>query len=116
MNDRVRVSDALRSYRTYDPPSAGFDPRTASQEAILDHGLPRRPDPHNEPELARLWQQVFARPIKYIKAELATSPVASPHDIRHAAKQSSRQKPARWTRSTRVEVSSSANGKCTTAG
>jgi Peptidase A4 family len=68
--------EALRRYRTYDPPSAGFDPRTAPQAALLHHGLPRRPDPDTEPELMRLWQRAFARPINYIKAELATSPVS----------------------------------------
>jgi hypothetical protein len=75
MSNRPTV-DALRRYRRYDPPPAGFDARTATQEVLLHHGLPRRPDSLKEPELARLWQRVFARPIKYIKADLATNPVA----------------------------------------
>jgi|HubBroStandDraft_5_1064220.scaffolds.fasta_scaffold45231_2 hypothetical protein len=76
MSEQPSVDNALRRYRTYDAPPAGFDARTATQEALLQHGLPRRPDPLKEPELARWWQQVFARPIKYIKAELKTNPVA----------------------------------------
>ena len=76
MTKQPTADDALHRYRTYDAPPAGFDPRTAPQEALLHHGLPRRPDPLKEPELARLWQQVFARPLKYIKAELKTNPVA----------------------------------------
>ena len=37
--------------RSYDPPPVGFDPRTASEELLRHHGLPRRPDPDREPSL-----------------------------------------------------------------
>jgi hypothetical protein len=79
MSSNTSSSDVLRRYRTYDAPPDGFDPRRAPQEVLLHHGLPRRPDPAKEPELARLWEQAFARPTKFIKAELAIDPVIRSH-------------------------------------
>jgi hypothetical protein len=67
-------SDVLSQTRTYEPTPEGFDPLTASAEALRRHGLPRRPDPNREPELARLWKRVFARPVKFETAELVINP------------------------------------------
>jgi hypothetical protein len=41
---------------------------------LLRHGLPRRPDPEREPELARIWKRTFGRPLTYVKAELEIDP------------------------------------------
>jgi len=71
MSDDALKSDVLQLYRTYDPPPKDFDPRTASDEQLRRHGIPRRPDPEREPKLARLWWRAFARKPKFIKAELA---------------------------------------------
>jgi hypothetical protein len=70
MNRGARHPERLGRYRSYDPPPAGFDPHTAPDAVLLRHGLPRRPDPEREPQLARIWKRVFARPLTYLKAEL----------------------------------------------
>lgn len=70
--------DVLSQTRTYEPTPEGFDPMTASAEALRRHGLPGRPDPDREPELARLWKRVFARPVKFETAELAIDPAWRP--------------------------------------
>ena len=72
-NDTVK-SDVLSRMRSYDPPPIGFDPRTASEDLLRHHGLPRRPDPTKEPGLAKMWELAFSRPLNYIKAELAINP------------------------------------------
>lgn len=73
-------SGVLERMRSYDPPAEGFDPHTAPEELLRKHGLPRRPDPETEPELAQLFKRAFIRPNKYIKAELAIDPVMSGRD------------------------------------
>ena len=80
MNSNVRNSDVLRRIRTYPSSPRRFDPHTASQEELLRHGLPRRPDPEKEPQLARLWKRVFARPVRFVEAKLAIDPVMSARD------------------------------------
>jgi Peptidase A4 family len=77
MPERRRHPERLGRYRNYDLPPAGFDPHTASDAALLRHGLPRRPDPHREPDLARIWNRLFARPLTYLKAELVVDKVRS---------------------------------------
>jgi len=74
MGSDMSEFDVLSQTRTYEPTPEGFDPLTASAEALRRHGLPRRPDPDREPELARLWKRVFARPVKFETAELAIDP------------------------------------------
>jgi hypothetical protein len=78
MSDDALKSDVLQLYRTYDPPPKDFDPRTASDEQLRRHGIPRRPNPEPEPKLARLWSRAFARKPKFIKAELAINPTDEP--------------------------------------
>src|SRR5437868_10787769 len=75
MNRGVRHPERLGLYRNYDPPPAGFDPHTAPDAVLLRHGLPRRPDPERNPDLARIWKRVFARPLTYLKAELEVDKV-----------------------------------------
>src|SRR5262245_59921985 len=53
------------STRAYPPPPSDFNPNTAPEAVLLRHGLPRRPDPELEPDLARLWKRVFDRPLTY---------------------------------------------------
>jgi hypothetical protein len=77
MNRGVRRSERLGRYRNYNPPPAGFDPYTAPDEVLLRHGLPRRPDPERDPDLARIWKRIFARPLTYLKAELEVDKVMS---------------------------------------
>ena len=74
MSRNVRQANGLDRYRSYDRPPEGFDPLTAPDELLLRHGLPRRPDPNREPELARIWERTFARPLRYSKADLAIDP------------------------------------------
>jgi hypothetical protein len=42
------------------PAPMGFDPFAATAEDLARHGLPRRPDPETEPELASLWERKAA--------------------------------------------------------
>jgi hypothetical protein len=81
MNDaEIKQTDVLTLMRTYDSPPESFDPHTAPPELLRRHGLPRRPDPETEPELARLFKRAFVRPARYVKAELAIDPVMSRRD------------------------------------
>ena len=65
------VSPALpKGARTFELPPDGFDPMTASAGELRRYGLPRRPDPDSEPELARLYARAFSRPRRFVKPEL----------------------------------------------
>jgi hypothetical protein len=75
-------SDVLSLMRTYESPPKGFDPHAAPPEQLQHHGLPRRPDPEREPNLASLWQWAFARPVVFVEAELAIDPVRTGRDPR----------------------------------
>jgi hypothetical protein len=76
----IQQSDVLTLMHTYEPPPEGFDPHTAPHELLRRHGLPRRPDPQTEPELARLFKRAFIRPANYVTAELAIDQVLSRRD------------------------------------
>jgi Peptidase A4 family len=82
MSDYASASDALGRYRTYDPPPRDLDLRRASTRTLRRHGLPPRPDPRSEPELARIWESAGARDPKYVKAELAIDPALRRRDPR----------------------------------
>ena len=43
------------------PPPKGFDPFTASKVDLARHGLPLRPDPQTQPDLAALWDRLADR-------------------------------------------------------
>ncbi len=43
------------------PPPAGFDPFAASSVDLARHGLPLRPDPQTQPDLAALWERLADR-------------------------------------------------------
>ena len=75
MSDDARHSDVLKLYKTYNPPPKSFDPRTAPDEQLRRHGIPRRPDPEREPKLSRLWRHAFARRPNFVRAELAIDTV-----------------------------------------
>jgi hypothetical protein len=60
---------------TYEPPPRDFNPFEADQEELGHYGYPRRPDREIEPWLRELWERAFARPHKFIKADLAENPV-----------------------------------------
>jgi Peptidase A4 family len=77
---KPRRPEAMRHLRTYPSSPRGFDPHAASQEELLRYGFPQRPDPEEHPELARLWNRVLARPIRFVEAELAIDPVMSARD------------------------------------
>lgn len=58
------------SVRIHPLPADGFDPRAASPLELRRYGLPQRPDPAVRPELAALWDEVFARKLSYITPTL----------------------------------------------
>jgi len=72
--DAAEISRSDR-VRSFEPPPAGFDPGTASADALSRYGLPRRPDPEREPYLAERWASVFGRPLSIVAAELASEPL-----------------------------------------
>lgn len=80
MSDDALNPAALSRMRIHEPPPEDFDPYTAPQELLRRHGLPRRPDPDREPDLAWLWKRAMARPPIFVKAELAIDPVMSGRD------------------------------------
>jgi hypothetical protein len=43
------------------PPSKDFDPFTATEEDLKRHGLPLRPDPQTQPDMAALWERKARR-------------------------------------------------------
>lgn len=79
-HSRNRDSDVLERVRVFDTPPRDLDPFSASDEVLLRHGFPRRPDPDVEPKLARLWTRAMGRSPRYTKAELAIDEVMSRRD------------------------------------
>lgn len=71
MSDKAADRDGRAGMRACEPPPEGFDLQTAPPQALRRHGLPRRPDPDREPDLARLWGLAMARPPTFVKADLA---------------------------------------------
>ncbi len=65
--------------RSFTPPAENFDPRLAPIGEVAAPGFPRRPDPGTEPVLARLWDETFSEPIRYVEADLEA--VAGPSRI-----------------------------------
>lgn len=63
------------NYRTFEPPPARFNPRTASDRLLLRHGFPRRPNAEQEPRLRRLWDRAVQPGIRLIEAKLAPDPI-----------------------------------------
>jgi peptidase A4-like protein len=51
-------------------PPFGFDVRTASERELQMYGLPRRPDAEKHPALARLWDSVARRQLKFVRPPL----------------------------------------------
>ena len=51
----------LKGLRVFPPPPKGFDALAASPKELARHGLPQRPDPRTQPELAALWEQSARR-------------------------------------------------------
>jgi hypothetical protein len=53
------ADDTVHVNRIHNRPPAppGFDPFAANPRDLAQHGLPRRPDPSTEPELAELWER-----------------------------------------------------------
>ena len=45
----------IEGLRVFPAPPKGFDLLTASKKELTHHGLPQRPDPRTQPELAALW-------------------------------------------------------------
>src|ERR1700722_15347514 len=64
--------------RGFVAPPIGFDAISAPADVLSRHGVPRRPDPTDEPYLAERWTDVFGRPLSIVTAELAIDPVNQP--------------------------------------
>ncbi len=50
-------------------PPPGFDPLTASPEALRDYGLPQPPDSERTPALHRAWLRLFKRPWVFVESQ-----------------------------------------------
>jgi hypothetical protein len=68
------MDDFPQTVRTHPVPPTDFDPHTAPDHVLRQHGLPRRPDPDREPDLHRVWQKTFAEPLTYVEAEVEDDP------------------------------------------
>lgn len=64
--------------RGFAAPPVGFDALSAPADVLSWHGVPRRPDPADEPYLAERWADVFGRPLSIAAAELVIDPVSQP--------------------------------------
>jgi Peptidase A4 family len=64
--------------RGFVAPPIGFDAISAPADVLSRHGVPRRPDPTDEPYLAERWADVFGQPLSIVAAELAIDPVNQP--------------------------------------
>jgi hypothetical protein len=60
MSQKLTTPDG-KTVRLYPPPPKDFDPFAATEKDLMRHGLPLRPDPRTEPELAALWERQAAR-------------------------------------------------------
>jgi hypothetical protein len=60
------------------PPPAGFDPFAASKVDLARHGLPVRPDPQTQPDLAALWDRLAGRyrDFEHLEPRLGTATTA----------------------------------------
>jgi Peptidase A4 family len=70
----VRTVAGTLKVRTYEPPAADFDPRTATARELLHHGFPSRPDAKASPELRERWDRAFERPMIWIVPEFREVP------------------------------------------
>lgn len=52
-----RAVPGMKGVRVFPPPPKGFDALTATKTDLVRYGLPQRPDPRTQPELAALWEQ-----------------------------------------------------------
>src|SRR6187397_2995876 len=71
----------MQGVRVYPTPPADFDALTASDKDLVRHGLPRRPDPHKQPELAALWDQRARRYKGFEHIAPEFQPAANPPEI-----------------------------------
>ena len=78
-----KAAPNIKGVRIFPPPPKGFDALAATKTALTRHGLPQRPDPRTQPELAALWEQRARRyqDFEHLKPELIpadkpTEPVA----------------------------------------
>jgi hypothetical protein len=55
--------------RTFGPLPEGFDPLTATDRQLAEHGLPRRPDAQTETRLRRLWERTMTQTKTWIAPE-----------------------------------------------
>jgi hypothetical protein len=71
-----------KGLRLYPPPPKDFDPFAATEEDLKRHGLPLRPDAHQQPGMAALWERQARRYSRFEHLEVkpetaATAPRAS---------------------------------------
>jgi hypothetical protein len=79
------MDDYPQIVRTHPAPPADFDPHTAPNHVLRQHGLPDRPNPEREPLLHAAWKKTFAEPLTYVEAELEVDPyMAELHASRSA--------------------------------
>jgi hypothetical protein len=75
--DEALQSDILDHVRTFEGPPSSIDLLKASNEELVRHGLPRRPNLESQPRLAQLWYRGLEMPREYVPARLSIDPVLS---------------------------------------
>ena len=56
---------------TFEPPPADFDPLTADQSTLRNHGYPYRP---SEPAALARWKELLGKPSRFIKPTIKRIP------------------------------------------
>jgi hypothetical protein len=56
----AKAPSTTKGIRLYPPPPQDFDPFAATKRELLKYGLPLRPDAHQEPAMAALWERQAA--------------------------------------------------------
>jgi Peptidase A4 family len=74
MPDFKLIPTNLPGVHVIAPPPVGFNPLTADNELLVQHGLPMRPNPKSDPKAARIFNRVFSSPMKFIVPELREHP------------------------------------------
>ena len=74
----------MKGARVFPPPPKGFDALAASKTDLARHGLPQRPDPRKQPELAALWEQRARRYHGFEHLEPKLHPAETPTEPKAA--------------------------------
>jgi peptidase A4-like protein len=68
------LSTKLPNHFVFEAPPTDFEPLKATDDELLQYGLPHRPDPKKFPKAARLWLRSMGRIKKFVTPDLVALP------------------------------------------